>query len=226
MTMVEVIAVCVEDAVRIAEGGAQRIELVSALEEGGLTPSYGLIKEVVQAVDIPVNVMIRPHSKSFVYTEYDLRIMKEDIKKVKELNANGIVLGILDENNRIDEKALNELLTDIDGLEVTFHKAIDDVPDLPDAVRILKKYPSISRILTSGGKGKIIDNIENIRRMVNAAGEQIAILLGGGLTCDNMETVARQTQVLEVHFGTGVREGNCVNGAIDVGAVRALVSKI
>ena len=94
--MLEIIATSVEDAIVIEKGGADRIELVSALSEGGLTPSYGLVHRVIGAVNIPVNVMIRPHSLSFVYSDEDLLCMLEDIKQAKALGANGVVFGMLD----------------------------------------------------------------------------------------------------------------------------------
>jgi len=101
--MIEIIAATPEDARRIEACGADRIELVSALSEGGLTPSYAIIEITVKSVTIPVNVMIRPHSKSFVYTREEIEIMKEDIHVAKELGANGVVIGALDEKRKIHE---------------------------------------------------------------------------------------------------------------------------
>ena len=92
--MLEIIATTVQDALIIAEGGADRIELVSALSEGGLTPSYGLMRQAINAANIPVNVMIRPHSAGFVYDEADLLCMIEDIKQARASGANGVVFGI------------------------------------------------------------------------------------------------------------------------------------
>lgn len=97
--MLEIIGMTVEDAKSIEECGADRIEHMSALTEGGLTPSYGLVERVVKSVDIPVNVMIRHHANGFVYSEEDLEIMKRDIQAVKSLGVNGVVLGVLDEKN-------------------------------------------------------------------------------------------------------------------------------
>ncbi len=102
--MLEIIGMSVEDAKIIEDCGADRIELVSALTEGGLTPSFGLIESVVNSVKIPVNIMIRHHAKSFVYSKEDISIMQKDIGVVKEIGANGVVFGVLDKNNNIDEK--------------------------------------------------------------------------------------------------------------------------
>lgn len=89
----EVIATTLTDALLAAQGGADRIELVTGILEGGLTPGPGLIREVVRRVSIPVHVMVRPHSQSFVYDEYDLQTMKEDIAFIKASGAAGIVVG-------------------------------------------------------------------------------------------------------------------------------------
>lgn len=91
--MLEIIAMTTEDALAIEYYGANRIELVSGLTEGGLTPSFGLIEEVVNKTKISINVIIRPHSNSFNYSDLDLKIILNDIKIIKELGANGIVFG-------------------------------------------------------------------------------------------------------------------------------------
>lgn len=137
--MLEIIGMTVEDAKYIEECGADRIEPVSALTEGGLTPSYGLVERVVKSVDIPVNVMIRHHANGLVYSEEGLEIMKRDIQGVKSLSVNGVVLGVLDEKNNINEEYLIELLNECNRLYVTSHREIDDT-DLNESMQILKKY--------------------------------------------------------------------------------------
>lgn len=206
--MLEIIATCIDDAIKIEACGGQRIELVSGLTEGGLTPSYALIKNVVEKVNIPVNVMIRPHAKSFTYTKEDIKIMEEDIKIVKELKANGIVIGMVDENGSIDERNLEKLLETADGLDVTFHRAIEETKDLVESIKILAKYPTIKRVLTSGGKGKPMDNLSIICRMIEAGKGRIEIMVGGGMTKETLAPVIKKTGTKEVHFGTAVRMNN------------------
>jgi copper homeostasis protein len=204
--MLEVIATSIEDAIKIEKNGGNRIELVSALTEGGLTPSFALIKYVVGEVKIPVNIMIRPHSKSFVYSKEDLKVMKEDITVAEDLKANGIVLGTLNLKNEINEEDLVELLSVSRNLEVTFHRAIDEVKDLIAAVKILKKYSQIKRILTSGGRGKIENNTDIIAEMIKESGENIKVLIGGGLNKDNINSILKKTRAEEVHIGTAARK--------------------
>lgn len=201
--MLEIIGMTVEDAKIIEDCGADRIELVSALTEGGLTPSFGLIESVVNSVKIPVNVMIRPHAKSFVYSKEDINIMLKDIDIVKKIGANGIVFGMLDKYNNIDEESLNFLLQYCDNLDVTFHRAIDESNTI-ESVNILKDYDRITNILTSGGKGSIRDNTNVIKDMMLNS-NNIKILLGGGLNFNNIVEIKEVTKANNFHFGTAVR---------------------
>lgn len=219
--MLEIIGMSVEDAKAIEACGADRIELVSALTEGGLTPSYGLIESVVKSVKIPVNVMIRHHAKSFVYSQEDIKIMEKDIEVVKSLGANGVVLGMLDQNNNIDEESLKRLLDKCDGLDVTFHRAIDET-NVVESIDILNKYKNITNTLTSGGKGNIKDNIDIIKEM-RAKSDGINILLGGGLNFDNIEEIKSSTNATDFHFGTAVRVNKDPFGEIDEDKLRKLV---
>ncbi|MGX9758039.1 copper homeostasis protein CutC [Clostridioides difficile] len=201
--MLEIIGMTVEDAKIIEDCGADRIELVSALTEGGLTPSFGLIESVVNSVKIPVNVMIRPHAKSFVYSKEDINIMIKDINIVKDIGANGVVFGMLDKNNNIDEENLNFLLQYCDNLDVTFHRAIDESNTI-ESVNVLKDYDRITNILTSGGKGSIRDNIKVIKDMMLNS-NNIKILLGGGLNFNNIVEIKEVTKANNFHFGTAIR---------------------
>ncbi len=211
--MLEIIGMSVEDAIAIEKCGADRIELVSALTEGGLTPSYGLIESVVNKVKIPVNVMIRHHAKSFVYSDEDIKIMVKDIEKVKEIGANGVVLGMLDTNNIIREDQLITLLEAAKGLDVTYHRAIDET-DVIKSIKILNKYEGITNVLTSAGKGNIAENIEKINEMKKYSGH-INILLGGGLNFENIEKIKALTNNEDFHFGTAVRVDKNPFGEID-----------
>ncbi|MEG1312003.1 MAG: copper homeostasis protein CutC [Romboutsia sp.] len=222
--MLEIIGMCVEDAKVIESCGGDRIELVSALTEGGVTPSFGLIESVVNSVNIPVNVMIRHHAKSFVYSNEDIAIMEKDIEIAKSIGVNGVVFGMLDINNNIDEDSLKILLNKCDGLDVTFHKAIDETNCL-ESIEIIKKYKNITNILTAGGMGNIKDNIDVIKSMINNY-KGINILLGGGLNFDNIEEIKNLTKATDFHFGTAVRVDKNPFGEIDEVKLRKLVNII
>ncbi|CAG9614370.1 Copper homeostasis protein CutC [Bacillus rhizoplanae] len=221
--MLEVIATCLEDAKRIERGGGERIELITAFTEGGLTPSYALIKNVIEAVTIPVHVMIRPHAKSFVYSKEEIELMKEDIRIAKQLGATGVVLGVLNGDNKIDEEKLGQLLEVVDEMNVTFHRAIDEMTDLVGSVKILRKFNKITHILTSGGQGKIEDNISVLRGMNQASEGQIQIVVGSGVTKENVQQLLHDTGITQAHVGTAVREGKSCFGEVVVQNVQEIV---
>ncbi|WP_246289405.1 copper homeostasis protein CutC, partial [Bacillus haikouensis] len=160
---IEFIATTLEDAILIEQSGADRIELVSALTEGGLTPSHSLIEAAVNRVSIPVNVMVRPHSQSFCYSDDDFLIMKNDIKIIRSIGANGVVLGVLNEKGEVNQHMLEELLKECNGMEVTFHRAIDYTINPVQAAETLAQYKEITTILTSGGNGELSSRMQTIQ---------------------------------------------------------------
>lgn len=220
--MLEIIGMTVEDAKMIEDCGADRIELVSALTEGGLTPSFGLIEKVVNSVKIPVNVMIRHHANSFTYSEEDINIMLKDIEIVNSIGANGIVLGLLDNKNKIDEVNLKRLIENDNSLDITFHKAIDETNPV-ESIKILNSYSKITNVLTSGGKGDIMNNLDTINKMINES-KDIKVLLGGGLNFDNIEKIKESICYCDYHFGTAVRIDKDPFKKIDEKKLKELVS--
>ncbi|MBZ9608179.1 copper homeostasis protein CutC [Clostridium estertheticum] len=223
--MIEIIGTTIEDVKRIQESGADRIELVSGLSEGGLTPSYSLIKRAVQSVKIPVNVMIRPHGKSFIYTEEEIQLMVEDIIIAKELNANGVVFGVLNKHNEICIPSLEKLLKACDGIDVTFHRAIDELANQVKGIEVLAAYGQIKNVLTSGGKGNILKNIPVIKKMVEKA-KHINVIAGGGLDLENIKEVMKNTKAPQYHFGTAVRNDKSTFGEINTDRLRLLINTI
>jgi copper homeostasis protein len=207
MMLIEYIAVTIEDAKLIEKSGADRIELVSGLTEGGLTPSYGLIEKVVNSVKIPVNVMVRPHGQSFCYSEDDLTIMKNDIRIIQSLGANGIVFGVLDQQGDVDFHQLEELLKEKGNMQVTFHRAIDSSNNIMKSAEQLDQYKEITTILTSGGYGDWETRLETLRKMKETC-TKTEILIGSGLTKENILEVHKQAATNHYHFGTAIRKDN------------------
>lgn len=222
--MLEIIAMTKDDAIDIEKGGADRIELVSALTEGGLTPSYAIIEAVIQSVNIPVNVMVRHHAKSFVYSEDEINLMIRDIEIIKKLGANGVVFGCLNSHHQIATSQLERILESCQGLEVTFHKAIDET-DVLESVKILSQYPQVTNILTAGGKNPIIENVALLKQMIQHS-KHVNILLGGGLTLENVAQIKEETHAKDFHFGTAVRTGSSPFGEIDIDKIRHLTQEI
>ncbi|WP_211227711.1 copper homeostasis protein CutC [Shimazuella kribbensis] len=220
--LIECIATTLEDAKRLEQSGADRIELVSSLTEGGLTPSFGLIEKVIKDIKIPVNVMVRPHAQSFCYTDDEINIMKRDIEMIRVIGANGVVLGVLDEHQQIDLLALEDLLEGTIGLDVTFHRAIDSLADPVEGVRKLTKYKEVTTILTSGGFGDWTERLQTIKEM-NRVSKHISILVGSGLTKNNISDVHERIQLNQYHFGTSLREKQSPVHPIDVQAAREIM---
>ncbi|WP_230161302.1 copper homeostasis protein CutC [Peribacillus sp. Bi96] len=222
---IEFIATTIEDAILIEKSGADRIELVSSLTEGGLTPSHALIEAIVRSVNIPVNVMVRPHSQSFCYSQSDLDIMKNDIEMISTLGANGVVLGALNEKNEINRSYLEVLLKACEGLDVTFHRAIDDTPDPVRSAQMLAKYPEITTILTSGGHGDFPSRMKTILQMKNVCGD-ISLLAGSGLNKDNILSISSELNTGYYHFGTAVRRNNSLIEGVQLEKAKEIVSML
>ncbi|MFS0824016.1 copper homeostasis protein CutC [Bacillus sp. 1P02SD] len=206
--LIEIIVQHAEDAKLAEEHGANRLELVTAMTEGGLTPSNGIIKDVVQAVTIPVHVMVRPHGYSFTYSEDDKRVILEDVKVCKELGATGIVFGSLTETGEIDEAFLQKVIDAADGMKITFHRAIDEAKDIIAAYKTLQKYSdSIQAVLTSGGAQKALEGVENLKAMLALSREKPSpvIMPGSGLSHNNIVEIHQKLHATEYHFGSAVR---------------------
>jgi copper homeostasis protein len=202
----EVIATQINDALIAAHAGTDRIELITGILEGGLTPSHGTIEEVVQSVNVPVNVMVRPHSQSFCYSAEDLKVMAKDVEVIRRLGANGIVIGALNGIDEIDEYVLQSLLDKAETLEVTFHRAFDVLKNQEAALEVLFKYPQITRVLTSGGKSDVNLAVDRIKQLVeHTKGTHLTVLAGSGLKLETLQGFVEKTGVSEVHFGTGAR---------------------
>lgn len=139
-----------EEAINAEAGGANRIELCSALEVDGLTPDYTITEQIIKDISIPVKVMIRPRAGNFIYNQKELNKMKAEIRFFKELKIQGVVFGILDNENHLKLDDIEMLAQMASPLEVTIHKAIDLCPDPAYETGRLLKLKNITSILTSG----------------------------------------------------------------------------
>lgn len=227
--LLEVIATTVADARLAVEAGADRLELITAMGEGGLTPSEGMIEAVTAAVTCPVNVIVRPHSRSFVFDADDYAVMLSDIRAAKRAGAQGIVIGMLTPEGEIDCDGLARAIDAADGLPITFHRAFDEVRDQCHALDILLGYPMVTNVLTSGGKPSVLEAQATIRSLVaQTEGSHCTVLAGAGLTVDAVAGFVQATRVNAVHFGSGVRVDGHGMSPVDpqrVARVRALLDR-
>lgn len=204
--MLEIIATSLVDAIAAERAGADRLELCAALTEGGLTPSLGLIEAVVQGVDIPVHVIVRPHSRTFQYDEEDIAVMLADIRHIKNAGAAGIVIGALDENNKVNTEAISRLLAESGEMNITFHRAFDEIADQLEALEVIATFPQIQRILTSGGHAPAPESADQLKKLVDKSKDtSIRILAGNGMSPETLLPLLTATGLEEVHFGSAVR---------------------
>jgi copper homeostasis protein len=180
------------------EGGADRIELCSALSEDGLTPSHGFIQAAVKQSGLPVYVLLRPRAGDFVYSDAEFAVMREDLLHVHALGANGFVLGILRADGTVDVERTRELVELAAPLEVTFHRAFDLTPSLDEALEDVLAT-GCRRVLTSGGENNVVGGSGSLARLVERAAGRIDVAVGGGLRLDNAASVARATHAHHFH---------------------------
>ena len=182
--LLEICANSHQSAINAQEAGAHRIELCSELSIGGITPSYGLIEQVVESLSIPVFVLIRPRSGNFYYSEEEFEVIKQDIQICKTLGVQGIVSGVLNKNNTIDLKRTEELIELSKPLPFTFHRAVECVPNPEEALEQLIDLGA-DRILTSGQQPKAIEGISLLKKLNKQANDRITILVGSGIDAEN-----------------------------------------
>ncbi|WP_322032022.1 copper homeostasis protein CutC [Paraburkholderia sp. J76] len=219
--LLEVIATTLADAHAAARGGADRLELVTAMGEGGLTPSIGMIEAVVEAVTIPVNVIVRPHSRSFIYDSNDYEVMLRDVRAAKRAGAHAVVIGMLTPSHEVDRDGLQRVIDAADGMPLTFHRAFDEARDLHEALDVLLRFDAVTNVLTSGGKPSVLEAQAQIQTLVQrAAHTHCTVLAGAGLTADRVAGFVSTTQVRAVHFGSGVRVDGKSLAPVDENMVR------
>lgn len=182
--LLEVCANSYQSAKNAEIAGATRIELCSELSVGGITPSYGLLKQVVENTSLQVFVLVRPRSGNFTYSDTEFEIIKKDIEICKELGCHGIVSGILNADNTIDIKRTKELVELSKPLPFTFHRAFDCVPNPKESLRQLIDL-GIERVLTSGQQSSAEKGIDLLKELHKISNNNITILAGGGINAEN-----------------------------------------
>lgn len=188
-----------DDAILAAQAGADRIELNTALQFGGLTPSPGEFSLVRERVKIPVLCMLRTRPGGFCYTDAEFETILRDARYFLENGADGVVFGFLRQDGTVDTARCRELTELADGREAVFHRAFDVCRDPIRAIDALAEL-GVKRILTSGGRPSAEEGIGALRRFVEHAAGRIEILAGGGVRRHNFEKILRETGCRQVHF--------------------------
>jgi copper homeostasis protein len=188
----------VESAIAAERGGAIRVELCADLLEGGITPGAGMIASVRRHIAIDLFVMIRPRGGDFCYTGPEFEVMQEEISQARRLGANGIVLGVLDQEGCVDVDRTRQLVDLAGTLPVTFHRAIDMTPDITDALEAVI-VTGAQRVLTSGGEPNAVLGMAAIAGLVEAAKGRVSIMPGSGVSADSVADIAAATGASEFH---------------------------
>lgn len=201
--LIEICADSIESAVAAQKGGAGRIELCSALDVGGLTPSKGMIDYVVSHVNIPVNVLIRPRTGDFIYSADEIDLMISDIDYAKTAGAAGIVTGALRKNASIDTSGMKKLIEASYPLPVTFHRAFDLLVNKKKALEDIIQLGCV-RILTSGGFKAATTGSHIISELIKQADGRILIMPGAGINEKNLAELFEATGCNEYHLSASI----------------------
>ncbi|MHB1057186.1 MAG: copper homeostasis protein CutC [Rhodanobacter sp.] len=196
--ILEVAANSVASALAAQEGGAGRVELCTALELGGLTPSSGQVAMARERLAIPLYVLIRPRAGDFLYNDLEGETMQRDIEACAAAGCDGVVLGVLDADGRVDMPRCRALIAAAGSMGVTFHRAFDLAHDplasLEDLIAL-----GCERVLTSGGQASAPEGAELIRRLVELSAGRIAVMPGAGVEAANIGWLREATGATEFH---------------------------
>lgn len=194
------VEICVDSVAGLQaaiEGGAHRVELCSALELGGLTPTPGLI-EAARHVPVPVMAMIRPRAGDFVFSEDEIALIRDEIASIRAAGLAGVVIGASKPDGALDRDALARLVQAAEGLDLTLHRAVDLAPDASAAVEMAAEL-GIGRILSSGGAARAEDGLDRLADMVAASAGRVSIMAGSGVTDTNAAAILERLGTREIH---------------------------
>ncbi len=196
--VLEIACFNLESCLIAQQAGASRIELCSDYQVGGITPSKELISEVRKKINSDLFVMIRPRAGNFIYSENEFLQVQETILFCKEQNCDGVVFGILNENNEVDIERCSKLVSMAKPMQCTFHRAFDECSEPEKALNEISEC-GFYRILTSGGKGNAIENLSQFKQLIELSKNKITIMPGGGIRSQNILEIIQQTGAKEFH---------------------------
>jgi len=218
--IIEVIVQTVDDARAATDGGADRLEVVRAIRDGGLTPAQSVVEAIKRATPLPLRVMVRENA-GFETFDAEIEKMRAAAWNLTKFGVDGLVAGFA----RSGELLLPEFEAVIEaapGVPVTFHRAFDSLSDPLAATDVLITNLRIDRILTSGGDGSIEERCGRLGRFVARAGSRLTIIAGGGVDVEMFRRLAEQRTVREIHVGRAAREGLNAEGPVSAASVRRL----
>ena len=229
--ILEIATNSVASALAAQEGGAGRVELCTALELGGLTPSHAQIALARERLRIPLYVLVRPRAGDFLYSDLECETMQRDIETCAALGCDGVVLGVLDAEGNVDTARCRTLIAAAGKLGVTFHRAFDLSRDPMQALEDIVAL-GCERILTSGAQASAPDGAALIRELVAQAAGRLAVMPGAGVTAQNIAALATTTGAHEFHASakrqlpSGMQHRRPLLGDMGSGELRSDVEQI
>lgn len=196
--ILEICANSVASALAAQQGGADRVELCDNLGEGGTTPAYATLTMARELLDIALYALIRPRGGDFLYDGLELELMSQDIALCKRLGYDGVVIGLLEPDGRVDKKKTRWLVELAWPMGVTFHRAFDQSLDPLAALEDILDA-GCERILTSGQRPTAPEGAQLLGQLVRKAGSRIAVMAGSGVRPDNIAQLVSQTRGREFH---------------------------
>jgi copper homeostasis protein len=175
-----------------------RIELCQNLEQGGLTPSAGLIQAALEA-KVETHVLIRPRAGGFYYNDRELDQIQWDIDFAAAQGVKGVVVGLLQENFDLDKALLTQMILKNPELDWTFHRAFDESIDWKRSLDTLINL-GFKRVLTSGFAKNVEQGMVNLAEMSAYANGKIEIMAGGGVHAGNFQKLTEIPQLSGIHF--------------------------
>jgi copper homeostasis protein len=218
--LLEVIVQTVADAQAAADGGADRLEVVRDIRQGGLTPASSLVQSIAATTSLPLRVMVRENA-GYELLPSELPRLRAAAAQFHALGVDGLVIGF-SRQQRLILDDLEEVLSAAPGARVTFHRAFDDLADPFSAIDALVEVPQIDRILTDGGGGSPASRGTRLREYVARASGRLEILAGGGVDEEAFEWFVKDGCVREIHVGRAARDGTDADAPVSAARVRRL----
>jgi copper homeostasis protein len=198
MPIFEVCTDALVGVIAARDADAHRVELCSSLDDGGITPSLGLIELACQ-VGVPVHVLVRPRAGNFVYSSDEMKVMLRDLEAIKNAGASGAVIGVLERDGSLDLERTRALIAASRPMSVTFHRAFDVCRD---PTRVLEQLIAlgVDCVLTSGQAPTALEGAAVIKQLNAQARGRIVVMAGGGVRAHTVQRVLLETGVTEIHF--------------------------
>jgi len=224
MPLLEVIVCSVADAVEAERGGAGRLEIVRDLQQGGLTPSLNLVREIKRATELPVRVMLRESPGYQTNGPEEIERLCRAAEAFAALDIDGFVLGFLNDGE-VDIELTQRVLACAPQTRATFHHAFEDANDKLRALTEIKQLPQVDRILSSGGTDQLRSRVQRLAEYEHAAAPEVTILAGGGIDGAAIVEIKRATRIREFHVGRAARLNFQADGAVQASLVTDLIQR-